>query len=242
MPYQKRFLKEFSRRPEDAGQAKKFSTAGQVNAMDVLQFQGSNLIGGILNETLRLVPEYSGENPVFGNTVSVPARNIAGTRYETLVRTEIPRGGFFRDFNEPVGNRKASREKREFEMFPFMGFWEADEQLLKVAPDGGAALMQDDAQAVLSGLVMDLGEYFYYGKTNTESQKAFPGLIQQMPGNRTTSANGTGSSLTSIYFAWLDPSLLYSDQWKYAGCWHDKKHQIWLWWAVDHDTGEAAAF
>jgi IS1 family transposase len=24
--------------------------------------------------------------------------------------------------------------------------------------------------------------------------------------------------------------------------WHDKKHQIWLWWAVDHDTGEVVAF
>jgi insertion element IS1 protein InsB len=23
---------------------------------------------------------------------------------------------------------------------------------------------------------------------------------------------------------------------------HDKKHQIWLWWAIDHDTGEVIAF
>ena len=23
---------------------------------------------------------------------------------------------------------------------------------------------------------------------------------------------------------------------------HDKEHQIWLWWAIDHDTGEAVAF
>jgi len=23
---------------------------------------------------------------------------------------------------------------------------------------------------------------------------------------------------------------------------HDKQHQIWLWWAMDHDTGEAVAF
>ena len=23
---------------------------------------------------------------------------------------------------------------------------------------------------------------------------------------------------------------------------HDKQHQIWLWWAIDHDTGEAVAF
>ncbi|MDR1030829.1 MAG: hypothetical protein LBL76_08150 [Treponema sp.] len=22
----------------------------------------------------------------------------------------------------------------------------------------------------------------------------------------------------------------------------DKKHQIWLWWAIDHETGEAIAF
>ena len=23
---------------------------------------------------------------------------------------------------------------------------------------------------------------------------------------------------------------------------HDKSHQIWLWWAIDHDTGEVVAF
>ena len=23
---------------------------------------------------------------------------------------------------------------------------------------------------------------------------------------------------------------------------HDKSHQIWLWWAIDHDTGEVIAF
>jgi len=23
---------------------------------------------------------------------------------------------------------------------------------------------------------------------------------------------------------------------------HDKRHQIWLWWAIDHDTGEVVAF
>jgi insertion element IS1 protein InsB len=23
---------------------------------------------------------------------------------------------------------------------------------------------------------------------------------------------------------------------------HDKTHQIWLWWAIDHESGEAIAF
>ena len=23
---------------------------------------------------------------------------------------------------------------------------------------------------------------------------------------------------------------------------HDKKHQLWLWWAIDHDTGEVIAY
>ncbi|GHT44761.1 hypothetical protein FACS189454_03020 [Planctomycetales bacterium] len=29
------------------------------------------------------------------------------------------------------------------------------------------------------------------------------------------------------------------EMWSY---WHDKKHQIGLWWAVDHDTDEVVAF
>ena len=29
------------------------------------------------------------------------------------------------------------------------------------------------------------------------------------------------------------------EMWSY---YHDKKHQSWLWWAVDHDTGTPLAF
>ena len=29
------------------------------------------------------------------------------------------------------------------------------------------------------------------------------------------------------------------EMWSY---YHDKKHQVWLWWAIDHDTGDAVAF
>ena len=201
-------LLSFSQREEDMKRAQQFMTGSYnpVNTLDLLQFQGSNLIGGMLNEVFRLVPEYSGENPYFGNSISVPARNIADKRFETLVRTEVPRGDHFRLLNEPVGTKKAKREKREFEMFPFLGYWEADEQMLEFAADGGAALMRDDAQAILQGLVMDLGEYFYYGQTETD-KKMFPGILQQMPNNRTFGHGGTGNKLSSIYFMWLDPGL-----------------------------------
>jgi hypothetical protein len=177
-----------------------------VNTLDLLHFQGTDMIGGMLNEVFRLVPEYSGENPMLGNRISVPARNIVGKRFETLVRTEVPRGDHFRYLNEPVGTKKAKREKREFEMFPFLGYWEADAQMLEFADDGGAALMRDDAQAILEGLVMDLGEYFYYGQTEAD-KKMFPGIQQQMPGDRSFDRGGTTNALTSIYFMWLDPGL-----------------------------------
>ena len=208
--YQCRKLLSYSRRTEDQKRAQEFMVGSYnpVDTMDLIQFQGSNLIGGMLNEVFRLVPEYSGENPHFGNRISVPARNIAEKRFETLVRTEVPRGDHFRHLNEPVGTKKAKREKREFEMFPFMGFWEADTQMLEIAPDGGTALMRDDAQAILEGLVMDLGEYFYYGQTG-EDKKMFPGILQQMPNGRAFNPEpkGDGQRFSSIYFMWLDPGL-----------------------------------
>ena len=206
--YQLNRLLSYSQRAEDRKRAQEFMVGSYnpVNTLDLLHFQGSNLIGGMLNEVFRLVPEYSGENPYFGNRISVPARNIAEKRFETLVRTEVPRGDHFRLLNEPVGTKKAQRKKREFEMFPFMGYWEADEQMLELAPDNGAALMRDDAQAILQGLVMDLGEYFYYGQTEAD-KKMFPGILTQMPGNRMFGRGGTTNKLTSIYFMWLDPGL-----------------------------------
>lgn len=205
--YSRRPLLSFSRRPEDQQRAQVFSGNNAVNTMDLLQFMGTDLIGGILNEVFRLTPEYSGENPIFGNRISVPARNISGKRFETLVRTDVPRGGHFHYVNEPSENKKADRKKREFEMFPFMSFWEAGKQMLELAPDGGAALMQDDARAIMEGLVMDLGEYFYYGQENKEDLRMFPGINQQLSDGRTYDAGGTGSNLTSIYFIWLDPGL-----------------------------------
>jgi hypothetical protein len=206
--YRQARLLSFSQRAADQERVRQLSVGSYnpVDTLDLIQFQGSNLIGGMLNEVFRLVPEYSGENPYFGNRISVPARNIAEKRFETLVRTEVPRGDHFRYFNEEVGTKKAKREKREFEMFPFMGFWEADAQMLELAPDNGAALMRDDAQAILEGLVMDLGEYFYYGQTETD-KKMFPGIIKQMPDGRSFSNGGSTSNLTSIYFLWLDPGL-----------------------------------
>jgi transposase-like protein len=29
------------------------------------------------------------------------------------------------------------------------------------------------------------------------------------------------------------------EMWRF---YHDKKHQIWLWWAIDHETGAVIAF
>ena len=212
--YQTRYLRSYSQRLEDQKRAHEFMVGSYnpVNTLDLLQFQGSNLIGGMLNEVFRLVPEYSGENPMLGNRISVPARNIAEKRFEILVRDEVPRGDHFRYLNEPVGTKKADRKKREFEMFPFMGFWEADAQMLEIAPDGGAALMRDDAYAILQGLIMDLGEYFYYGQTEKD-KKMFPGIIKQMElvsekqDPRAFDAGGNGNSLSSIFFLWLDPGL-----------------------------------
>jgi hypothetical protein len=203
-----RRLLSFSRREEDQKRAQQFAVGSYnpVHTMDLLQFQGSNLIGGLLNEVFQLVPEYSGENPYFGNSITVPARNIPEKRFEALVRTEVPRGDHFRYLNEPVGTKKAKREKREFEMFPFMSFWEADRQMMEIAPDSGAALMRDDAQAILEGLVQDLAYYFYYGQTE-EDKKMFPGIIKQMGNGRSYSRAGTGNSLSSIFFLWLDPGL-----------------------------------
>ena len=34
-------------------------------------------------------------------------------------------------------------------------------------------------------------------------------------------------------------SVEMDEMWSY---YHDKKHQLWLWWAVDHDTGIPLAF
>ena len=44
------------------------------------------------------------------------------------------------------------------------------------------------------------------------------------------------------YFQTRSTSTIRVEMDEMWGFYHDKGHQIWLWWAIDHDTGEVIAF
>lgn len=180
-------------------------TYGMINALDVIKFDNYDVIGGVLDEASISVPEFSGINPYFGSRVQIPFKAIDGTSYHSLIRTQNPKGVAFRKFNEGVPTRKALRELRRFETYPFQSFWQCDVQLSQLTKSGISELMADDAAATIQGMIESFGEYFYYGQDAPEGQpeKAFPGLIDHIDEEHTIDAGGTGSNLTSIYFTWL---------------------------------------
>jgi len=44
------------------------------------------------------------------------------------------------------------------------------------------------------------------------------------------------------YFQTRSTSTIRVEMDEMWGFYHDKGHQIWLWWAIDHDTGEVIVF
>ena len=50
------------------------------------------------------------------------------------------------------------------------------------------------------------------------------------------------SNVNEKYFQIRSSSKIRVEMDEMWGYYHDKSHQIWLWWAIDHDTSEVVAF
>ena len=158
---------------------------------------------GLIDETMRAVPEISGINLLTGEQIDRlgSAKTIRSTTYNTRVRTALPSVGF-RDINTGTAATKQTTENRMVSCHLLNPRWTADKGLSGF--DGN--LMEElaeNAAAHLAGAFQQLGKQHFYGTNTTFGghAKGFPGLLDAVTAGMTVDATGTTNNTCSSVYA-----------------------------------------
>ncbi len=173
---------------------------GSMTLLDIAKKNGSDPLVGLIEEVLSVAPEIE-----LG-----AARTIKGISYKTLVRTNVPRGGF-RGANEGTAAVKSEYANKTFEAMIFNPQWDCDKAVAEADEDGKEAVIAREADGIMRGSLLHLGSQFYYGVGN--DAKGCPGLLAQYDAdNMTVDATGAGDATTSVWAVKFGP-----------------QHVQWLW-------------
>lgn len=167
--------------------------------LDIAKRNGSDMVVGLIEETVKFIPEISGvtmEGRQIPNMGA--ARTIKGTQYKTLVRTALPTAGF-RDANEGVTPSKSTYENRLVETFILNPRWECDKAVADASEDGPEAFIALEAGAMMLSAMQALGAQFFYGRNNGGDAKGHPGLIDSVQAAYTQDRTGVGAACGSVY-------------------------------------------
>lgn len=166
----------------------------RITLLDIAKANGSDAVVGLIDETSKAHPEIT-----LGD-----ARTISGINYETLVRTELPGGGSFREVNDGIEVSKAKHANRLVSTYVLDRRWEADKAAADRYEDGAEAYIALEAEAQMEKAMQDLAAQFYYGNAGAYAANAlgFPGLMQSYDAsNMVVDAGGTTDDVASS--VWL---------------------------------------
>src|SRR3569623_2030622 len=144
---------------------------GLPTLLDIAKVNGATEgLAALFDEAARVAPEVPGQTYRMGKPVSVDgvgaARTIKGTQYKTLIRTGLPTAAF-RDANAGVTPSKSTLENRLVEAMILDCQWQADKAVADACEDGAAAYIAEEAAAIVTASLMQLGKVFYYGRNST---------------------------------------------------------------------------
>jgi hypothetical protein len=173
-----------------------------VTLLDLAKRKVADAEVGLIDETVKMIPEVTGYNLLTGQIVNnlSAAKTIKSTNYMTRVRTALPSVGF-RDINSGTATTKQTTENRMVSCFLMNPRWDADKGIAGY----DANLMEElaeNAQAHMQGAFQQIAKQFYYGTNTTYggNAKGFPGLIDAVPASMTVDAGGTTATTgTSVY-------------------------------------------
>lgn len=181
--------------------------------LDIAKINGSDGVVGLIDETIRLIPEISGMTE---EGTRVPgmgaARTISGLSYKTLVRTGLPTVSF-RNANEGTDPSKATYENRTVETFIMEPRWECDKAIADRAEDGASSFIALEASAIMEATFQLLGRQFFYGRNTNGDAKGHPGLIDSIQAAYTVDATGAGVDTSSLWAVKFGPKHV---QWVYG--------------------------
>lgn len=174
-----------------------------VTLLDLAKRKIADSEVGLIDETMRAVPEVSGINLLTGQQIDnlASAKTMKATTYNTRVRTGLPSVGF-RDINSGTATTKQTTENRIISCFLLNPRWQADKGIAGF----DANLMEElaeNAAAHLQAAFQQLGKQHYYGTNTTYGghAKGFPGLIDAVTSGMTIDAGGTTATTGSSVYA-----------------------------------------
>lgn len=169
----------------------------RLTLLDLAIRTGNDKIVGIIDETIKSIPEISGRTEE-GTTIPGvgSGRTIAGRTYKTLVRTGLPTTSF-RNANDGTTPSKGTMENRTVETFILNPRWEIDKAIADNHEDGPESLLFDEGQAIVQSAMQLLGRQFFYGRTIDGA--GHPGLVDSVQTEYTVNATGSGGDCSSVW-------------------------------------------
>lgn len=155
---------------------------GKYTLLDAVKLHASEALQEVISEVAQLTPEIG----------VLPLNTIATTEYTTLVRTANPTVSF-RNVSEGVPESKASFVPKVFQTFPLDHQVSLDRALKdSLGEQGFAVLMKEHTAGAIEAAFAGICSQIYYG--DPRSDKGFPGLLVQYPGDLAHEVDATGTA------------------------------------------------
>lgn len=163
-----------------------------LTLLDIAMRNGSDQVVGLIEEALRVVPEFR----------VLAGRTIRGTSYNATVRTSRPVAGF-RRANAGVAATSSTYAKRLVQCFILDAQMRVDKAVADAHEFGRNSLLTDEAAGAFQGALEAWANQFYYG-LNSETDEGFDGLhtLIDVDAMGVNAAGDTANACTSAYLIW----------------------------------------
>lgn len=174
-----------------------------ITLLDLAKAKVADQEVGLIDETMKPVPEVSGVNMLTGAVINNlgSAKTMRETHYKTQVRTGLPDVSF-RDINQGTAPTKQTTENRLVSCHLINPRWQADKGMEGFS-DRVMDELSENAFAHMQAAFQQLGKQFYYGKNTTYGgkDKGHPGLLDAVTSDFTVDAGGTTDDTASSVWA-----------------------------------------
>lgn len=161
-----------------------------LTMLDLAKMNGSDQTVGMIEENLNAAPELS----------VLPARQIKGTSFKTLVRTGYPTTAF-RQVNQGVEPTKSTYVNKMFETYYYDGQMEVDNAIAgadELGPDHALAV---EAMGHGRAFLLKAGSQVWYGVGTGGDANGFPGAQALVDSSLVVDAAGTTASTGASVYA-----------------------------------------
>ena len=159
-----------------------------LTMLDLAKMNGSDMVVGLIEENLNAAPEIG----------VLPARQVKGTSFKTLVRTAYPTTGF-RKVNVGQEPTKSTYVNKLFELFYYDGQMEVDNAAATADEQGVDHALALEADGHGRAFLLTAGKQVWYG--TAADTAGFPGAHDIVDSSLLVDATGTTATTGSSVYA-----------------------------------------